>query len=137
MLQQGTQDKPNGWYVTFLRDVVVPRSAQSGAFVTWSETAVGVVLLLSAVLWATWPEHRLTPLLTRAACLALAAAVAMNVTYYLMSGNGLPWTDPTHAYARGLTHPYAVGVLLDAALSLIGLALLRANVNALRKLSRL
>jgi hypothetical protein len=125
--QQGMQG--NGWDVTVLRDVVMPRSAQAGAVVTWSQTAIGVVLLLSALLWATWPEHRLTPRLARAACLALAAAVAMKVADYLMSGNGLPWTDPTHAYAAG--------VLLDAVLSLIALALLGANVRSLRKLSQL
>ena len=125
MLQQGN---PNGWYVTFLRGVVMPRSVQSGAVVTWSEMAVGIVLLLSALLWATWPENRLTPLLTRAACLALVAAVAMNVTYNLVAGKGLPWIDPSHVYE---------GVRLDAVLSLAGLALLRANLSALRKLSRL
>jgi IS605 OrfB family transposase len=43
MLQQGMQG--NGWYMTFLRDVVMPGSTQSGAVVTWSETAVGVILI--------------------------------------------------------------------------------------------
>ena len=124
MLQQGMQG--NGWYMTFLREVLMPNSTQSGAVVTWSETAVGVVLLLSALLWATWPENRLTPLLARAACLALVATVAMKVAEYLMSGTGLPWTDPTRAFAAG--------VLLDAVLALIALVLLGANVRSLRKL---
>ena len=125
MLQQGMQG--NGWYTTFLRDVVMPSATPSGAVVTWSETGVGVVLLLSALLWATWPEHRLTPRLAWAACLALAATVAKTVGDYLMSGNGLPWTGPTHASAAGL--------LLDAVLSLVALVLLGANVRSLRKLS--
>ena len=127
MLQQGMQG--NGWYMTFLRDMVMPSSTQSGAVVMWSATAVGVVLLLSALLRATWPEHRLTPLLARVACLALAATVAMKVTAYRISGNGLPWTNPTHAYAAG--------VLLDAVLSLIALVLLGANLRSLRKLGGL
>jgi hypothetical protein len=124
MLQQRMQG--NSWYMTFLRDVAMPSSTQSGAIATWSETAVGIVLLLSALLWATWPEHRLTPLLARAACPALVATVAMKVIDYRISGNGLPWTDPTHVYAAG--------VLLDAVLALIALVLLAANVRALRKL---
>jgi hypothetical protein len=124
MLQQGTQG--NGWSMTFLRDVLMPGATSSGAVVTWSETAVGVVLLLSALLWATWPENRLTPLLARAACLALVATVAMKGADYLMSGTGLPWTDPKHAFATGM--------LLDAVLSLIALVLLGANVRSLRKL---
>jgi hypothetical protein len=121
ILQQG-----NGWSMTFLRHVVLPGSAQSGAVVTWSETAVGIVLLLSALLWATWPENRLTPLLARAACLALVATVAMKGADYLMSGTSLPWTAPTRAFA--------VGVLLDAVLALIALVLLGVNVRSLRKL---
>ena len=124
MLQQGMQG--NGWYVTLLRDVVIPSSTPSGAVVMWSATAVGVVLLLSALLWATWPENRLTPLLARAACLALVATVAMKVADYLMSGTGLPWTAHTRAFAAG--------VLLDTVLALIALVLLAANVRALRKL---
>ena len=124
MLQQGMQG--NGWFITFLRDVVMPRSTPAGAVVTWSETAVGVVLLLSALLWATWPENRLTPLLARAACLALVATVAMKGADYLMSGTGLPWTAPMRAFAAGM--------LLDAVLALIALVLLAANVRALRKL---
>jgi hypothetical protein len=129
MLQQGMPGSSNGWYVTLLRDVVLPRFAQSGAVATWSQMAVGAVLLLSALLWATWPENRLTLLLARAACLALVAALAMNVTSYLLSGNGLPWTDPSHADAMSLR--------LDAVLSLIGVALLVANMRSLRKLRRL
>jgi hypothetical protein len=124
MIQQGRQGQ--GWFLTFLRDVVMPGSTQSGAVVTWSETAVGVVLLLSALLWATWPENRLTPLLARPACLALVATVAMKGADYLMSGTGLPWTAPTRAFATG--------VLLDAVLALIALVLLGANVRSLRKL---
>ena len=124
MLQQGMQG--NGWYMTFLRDVVMPSSTQSGAVVMWSAMAVGVVLLLSALLWATWPEHRLTPLLARAACLALAATVAVKGADYLMSGTSLPWTAPSRAFAAG--------VLLDAVLALIALVLLATNVRALRKL---
>ena len=129
MLQQGIQGAPNGWYVTLLRDVVLPRFAPSGAVVTWSEMAVGAVLLLSALLWATSPANRLTPLLARAACLALVAALAMNVASYLMSGDGLPWADPSHADA--------VSLRLDAVLVLISLALLAANMRSLRKLRRL
>jgi hypothetical protein len=125
MLHHGMQG--NGWSMTFLRDVVMPGRTPSGAVVTWSETVVGVVLLLSALLWATWPENRLTPLLARAACLALVATVAMRVANYLMSGSSLPWTGPRHAFAAGM--------LLDAALSLIALVLLGANVRSLRKLS--
>jgi hypothetical protein len=127
MLQQGMQG--NGWYMTFLRDVVMPSSTPSGVVVRWSEMAVGVVLLLSALLWATWPENRLTPLLARAACLALVATVAMKAADYLMSGTGLPWTDPTRAFAAG--------VLLDTVLALIALVLLGANVRSLRKLRSL
>ena len=124
MIQQGMQG--NGWSMTLLRNAVLPGSMQSGGVVTWSETAVGVVLLLSALLWATWPENRLTPVLARAACLALVATVAMKGADYLMSGTGLPWTDPTRAFAAG--------VLLDAVLALIALVLLGANVRSLRKL---
>jgi hypothetical protein len=124
MIQQGMQG--NGWYMTFLRDVVMPSSTQSGGVVTWSEMAVGIVLLLSALLWTTWPENRLTPLLARAACLALVATVAMKGADYLMSGTGLPWTAPTRAFAAG--------VLLDAVLALIALVLLGANARSLRKL---
>jgi hypothetical protein len=124
MIQQGLRS--HGWSMMFLRGVVMPGSTQSGAVVTWSETAVGVVLLLSTLLWATWPENRLTPLLARAACLALVATVGLKGADYLMSGTGLPWTDPTRAFAAG--------VLLDAVLALIALVLLGANVRSLRKL---
>jgi hypothetical protein len=124
MIQQGMQG--HRWYMTFLRDVVMPGSTQSSAVVTWSETAVGVVLLLSALLWATWPENWLTPLLASAACLALVATVAMKGADYLMSGTDLPWTAPTRAFAAG--------VLLDAVLALIALVLLGVNVRSLRKL---
>lgn len=124
VLQQNVQNNPYGWYVGLMRSMVLPHSFQYASALAWSETAVGAVLLLSALVWALHPRARLTGLLARLGCLALAVAAILNLNDYLLAGNSLPWIDPTHAYQQA--------VPLNAILPLIALALLGANLSSLR-----
>jgi thiosulfate dehydrogenase [quinone] large subunit len=45
----GTNPALQGWYVTFLRDVVLPHAALFSLLVSWGELAVGLGLLLGAL----------------------------------------------------------------------------------------
>jgi thiosulfate dehydrogenase (quinone) large subunit len=125
VLQQGVQNNPYSWYVTMMRQMVLPHSASYASLLAWTETAVGAVLLAGAVLWIVQPRSFLTGLLGRLGCLALAAAAIISLNGYLLAGNGVPWIDPAHAYQQA--------VPLDAIMALIALALLGANLNSVRR----
>ncbi len=124
-LQQSVQSNPYSWYVTMMRQMVLPHSTAYAALLAWTEAAVGGVLLAGALLWIVQPRSFLTGLLGRLGCLALAAAALISLNGYLLAGNGVPWIDPAHAYQQA--------VPLDAIMALIALALLGANLSSLRR----
>ena len=47
-LTNSFKDNPNGWYVSFLKQVVVPNSVFFGYLIEWTEIIVGIVLVSGA-----------------------------------------------------------------------------------------
>jgi len=125
LLQHSTQGNPYHWYTAFLQRVVLPHHALVAPLDQWGETAIGVVLLLSAVLWLVRPRDRLTVRVAGVAALALFGAALLNVNYFLQGGAPLPWINPGNAYNPGVD--------IDALLPLIALALVAANVRVVRR----
>lgn len=124
MLLQNMRGNPYGWYVTALQRLVLPHATQGAQLVAWGEAVVGVVLVLGAVQWALHPDGWVTTLLALLGCPALLVGAGISLNYYLLAGNGLPWINPANAFNDG--------VGLNALLPLICLALLGANLSALR-----
>lgn len=55
-LTEGFQGNPNGWYISFLRSVVLPHSVFYGYLIEWAEVIVGVVLLFGVLLLIGRPK---------------------------------------------------------------------------------
>ncbi len=125
LLRHSTQGSPYPWYAAFLQRVVLPHHALVAPLDQWGETAIGVVLLLSAVLWLVQPRDRRTVQVAGMAALALLGAALLNVNYFLQGAAPLPWINPGNAYNPGVD--------IDVVLPLIALALLVANVGAARR----
>jgi len=128
LLQHSTPGNPYRWYTAFLQRVVLPHHTLVAPLDQWGETAIGVVLLLSAVLWLVRPRDRLTVRVAGVAALALLGAALLNVNYFLQGVAPLPWINPGNAYNPGVD--------IDALLPLIALALVAANVRVVRRRGR-
>jgi thiosulfate dehydrogenase [quinone] large subunit len=116
------------WYVALMRRLVLPHADWFAYLVPRAEVWVGGVLLVGALLWCAFPTDRVTAWTAWVVCPALLAAALMNVTYYLLMGDGLPWIDPESAFTEG--------VELDALLAIPSLVLLGANLSAVRATRR-
>lgn len=125
LVEQSVQSNPYSWYVSLIRNMVLPHSMQYASLLAWTETAVGAVLLLGALLWVMQPRSALTAFAARLGCLALAAAALINLNGYLLAGSRVPWIDPAHAYGQS--------VPFDALMALVALALLGAHLDVLRR----
>jgi hypothetical protein len=60
----------------------------------------------------------------KAACLALAGAILLPLNFFFMSGDPLPWINPANAFNEGVS--------IDMLVPLLALALLVANLRAVR-----
>lgn len=123
-LHQNISGNPYGWYVSLLRGVVLPHANVFGVLTELGELSIGVTLLASAVLWMRFPAGRPTMYAGIAACAALAGATFMPLNYFLMSGDPIPWINPANAFNEGVS--------IDVLMSLLAVALLVANLNALK-----
>lgn len=128
MLDSNLRANPYPWYEAFMRAHVMPHVGWCAFLVPRAEIFVGGILLAGAALWWVCPGDRWTTGVACAACAALLMSVAMNITYHLLMGMGLPWIDEHSAFGEG--------VGLDALLPLIALVLLGANVIAMRGMRR-
>jgi thiosulfate dehydrogenase [quinone] large subunit len=123
LLSQAAQDRRHSWFAAFLYRFVLPNHGLFAHLVPWSETMIGIALLLSATLWIMRPQARITVLVARLACLALLVAAALEMNYYLLGNGGLPWIDPANATTEGID--------IDVMLPLISLVLFVANLHVL------
>jgi thiosulfate dehydrogenase [quinone] large subunit len=123
LLSQGTQGNAGSLYGAVIAHLVLPNHTLFALLTPWTETSIGSIMLLCAVLWTVYPRARITDLVAGATCLALLGAATLDLNYYLLGGGGLPWINPANA-----TQP---GVNVDVMLLLIALALCAANAQAL------
>lgn len=123
-LRQNMNGNPYGWYVTFLRQIVLPHASLFGVLTELGELAVGITLVAGAVLWWRQPRGRLAVYAGGAACLALVGAVFMPLNFFFMSGSPLPWINPANAFNEGVT--------VDMLVPLLSAVLLITNLQAVR-----
>jgi thiosulfate dehydrogenase (quinone) large subunit len=123
-LRDSMSGNPYTPYVTFLRDIVLPHATLFGIFTEVGESAIGCVLLASAVLWLWRPTSQFTLYAGRAACAALAGAAFLSLNYFLQGGSPLPWIDSANAFNEGVD--------IDILIPLLSVTLLVANLRAVR-----
>lgn len=127
-LRQGMDGNPYGIYVTFLRQVVLPHASIFGILTELGETAIGITLAVSAVLWLTRPHSGLTLHAGKAAVAALAGAAFLSLNYFLQGGSPMPWINPGNAFNEGVD--------IDILIPLVSIVLLIANVQGIRTATR-
>jgi thiosulfate dehydrogenase [quinone] large subunit len=124
MLQQNMNHNPYGWYVSFLRQIVLPHASLFGLMTELGELSIGASLLVSAVLWLVRPDNRLARLTAQVACLALVGTIFLPLNFFFMSGTSMPWINPANALNEGVT--------IDILMPCLAATLLVANVRAVR-----
>lgn len=121
LLSQSTHSNPTGVYSTVMTRLVLPNHTLVAWVTPWTETSVGAVLALGAILWVARPRARSTVLVAGASCLALLTAATLDLNYNLINGGGLPWINPANATTNGIS--------IDVMLLSIALALCAANAQ--------
>src|SRR5579884_3767406 len=133
-LNDGIKGNPDGWYVGFLQQVVLPHSALFGYLIEWSEITIGIILLGGALVLlgqprkAGEPQHGFYVGYSIAVIIAAAVAIFQNVNFhFFMGGWVIPTFDPTQ--------PYNEGIDLDGLLPLFFLTIIIANFALLKALT--
>jgi thiosulfate dehydrogenase [quinone] large subunit len=133
-LNNGIKGNPNGWYVGFLQQVVLPHSALFGYLIEWSEITVGIIMLGGALVLLGKPrmpgeaQHRFYTGYSVAVIIAAIVAIFQNVNFhFFMGGWVIPTFDPTR--------PYNEGIDLDGLLPLFFLTIIIANFSLLKALT--
>ena len=129
LLSQGMQGTAGSLYGAVIAHLVLPNHTLFALLTPWTETSIGGIMVLGAVLWTVYPRARITDLVAGATCLALLTAATLDLNYYLLGGGGLPWIDPANA-----TQP---GINVDVMLLLIALTLCAANAQDLFRRRRM
>lgn len=133
-LNEGIKNNPNGWYVAFLQDVVVPHSVAFGYAIELTELFIGIALLLGVVLLLGPTRHRGDPQYRLAfAEMSLAAVAALAcaflcVNFHFFMGDGiLPGIDITKAFDEGIS--------LDTLMPPLSLLVLAINLVVLGEMT--
>lgn len=133
-LNEGIKGNPNGWYVSFLQQTVLPHSALFGYLIEWSEITIGILLLGGALVLlgqprkAGEPQYRFYAGYSMAVIIAAAVAIFQNVNFHFFMGG---WVIPTFDPSA----PYNEGIDLDGLLPLFFLTIIIANIALLKAIS--
>jgi hypothetical protein len=130
-LSDGVKSNPNGWYVAFLRAVVLPHSVAFGYTIEMVEVLAGLALLASAVALLGGlrrpgePQYRLAVTQVAAAAIAALACMTLCVNFHFFMGDGvLPGVSASNAFNEGVD--------LDTLMPPLALVVLVFNLYALR-----
>jgi thiosulfate dehydrogenase (quinone) large subunit len=103
------KENPNGWYVSFLQQVILPHSVLYGYLVEWTEVAIGVILLGGAVILLVQPrgighpQYRLTLAYSIASIGAALVGAFMTVNFHFLTGGWIfPWFSSSAANGEGI-----------------------------------
>lgn len=129
-LDDGIKGNPNGWYVAFLQDVILPHSVFFGYLIEVAEVLAGLALLSGAVVLIVGirrrgePPYRLAVAQLVAASLAALACAFLCVNFHFFMGDGiLPGVNPAN--------PFDEGVDLDTLMVPLALLILIFNLYVL------
>jgi len=100
---------PNGWYVSFLRGVIIPHSVLYGYLIEWAEVMIGVIFLGGALILLGQPRRKGQPHYRLAVAYSFAAICAalvgafMTVNFRFLAGKGIfPWFSGSAANGEGI-----------------------------------
>lgn len=134
-LTNNFKDNPNTWYVTFLKQIILPHSLFYGYLIEWTEITIAVILLGGALLLlgqprlAGEPQHGVA--MSFCITVAIAAFIGAFLTvnfHFLMGGWVIPGFNPAGAYNEGID--------LDALVPPLSLVILIANLAFANALTR-
>jgi uncharacterized membrane protein YphA (DoxX/SURF4 family) len=128
LLRASTQGNRYGWYGAFLSQVILPLRGFFAVMVQVAEPSIGLLLLLGAGVWLVRPGGQLALSAGWAACLALVGSACLALNYFLQAGSPLPGVNPSSSLIPGLD--------VNLVIALLSLALLAANLQALRARGR-
>lgn len=133
-LNDGIKNNPDGWYVSFLQQAVIPHSVFYGYLIEWSEVAVGIILIGAALVLLSRPrtpgepQHRLAVAYSIAAIIAAVVAIIHTVNFHFFMGG---WVIPTFNPAA----PNNEGIDLDGLLPLFCLIIIFSNIALLKAIT--
>jgi hypothetical protein len=120
-----------GWYKSFLDGTVIPNAEVFGWLIMLGELAVGVALIVAAVVWfLRWERlsYRGKLTLLAVAVVASVGAILMNLNFHLANGSAHPWLIPEDGFDEGVD--------LDSIMPLVQLALAAVSAKLLVALRR-
>lgn len=127
-LKEGAQNNPNGWYVAFLQDVIIPHSVAFGYAIEIGEFLIGVALLLGAILLLGPVRHKGDPQYhvalaeMRIAAVAALGCAFLCVNFHFFMGDGFfPGLDTSRIFDEGIS--------LDTLMPPLSLLILFVNVQ--------
>ena len=94
-----------GWYRDILHSLIIPIAKPFGYVIEITELAVGVILIWAALLWLfRWQSmnRRARTRMLLGTVAACAAAIIMNVNFFLASGAPLPFFLAKDAFDEGI-----------------------------------
>ena len=129
-LSDGIKGNPNGWYVAFLKSVILPHSVFFGYAIEIVEVLAGLALLAGALLFITGvrrrgePQYRMALVQVVAATLASFSCAVLCVNFHFFMGDGiLPGLSPSR--------PFNEGVPLDTLMPPLSFVMLIFNLYTL------
>jgi hypothetical protein len=118
-----------GWYKSFLDGSVIPNASAFGYLIEIGELAVGLALIVAAIVWLTRWERlsdggRIAVL--AATVLASLGGIFMALNFHLANGAAHPWLIPKDGFDEGVD--------LDSLLPVVQLVLIGVSVAIWRSL---
>lgn len=134
-LNSNMTNNPDGWYVTFLQQNVLPHSIFYGYLIEWTEVAIGVIFLAGALLLLGQqrvqgePQHHLAVAYSIIVAIAALAGIAMTVNFHFLLGG---WIVPL--FNASATKGESID--LDALLPPLSLVIIISNLALANELTR-
>lgn len=129
-LSEGIKNNPNVWYVSWLQALVLPHSVAFGFLIECGELAIGLGLLVGALVLlgqprlAGDPQHRMYVTLLSGSIVAALGCAFLCVNFHFWIGDGvLPTLSRTHVFDEGID--------LDTLMAPLALVIAIANYAAL------
>jgi len=129
-LSNGIKSNPNGWYVSFLQQFVLPHSVGFGYAIEIAEILIGIALLAGAIFLLgpvrhqSDPQYRLAVGEVVAAALASLVCAFLCINFHFFMGDGLfPGIDTANVFDKGIS--------LDTLMPPISILILCVNIYML------
>jgi thiosulfate dehydrogenase [quinone] large subunit len=130
ILSDGVKNNPNGWYVSFLQQFVLPHSVAFGYAIEFTEILIGVALLAGAMFLLGPARHQGDPQYRLAVSEVVAAAAAslactfLCINFHFFMGDGfIPGINTANAFDQGIS--------LDTLMPPISILILCVNIYVL------